>query len=152
MSGDGTGSTYQPSYRRLSLTDTRPDHKGGFSCVHVLSVARFTGLRGTTRAHKHPAPSGQELLWLALGVSGAELRRVSAASLLLARSFALALPAAVQVQSMSLVLPPLCSCSVTDPFDVHYVWRCGRNCPLYARRSLYERLLNDLLVTTKVLI
>lgn len=53
---------------------------------------------------------------------------------------------------MSLALPPLCSCSVTDPFDVRYVWRCGRNCPLYARPSLYERLLNDLLVTNKVLI
>lgn len=120
--------------------------------MHVLSFARFAGLRGTARARKNPAPSGQELLWLASGVTGAEPRGVSATSLLLARSFDLALPAAVQVQSMSLVLPPLCSCSVTDPFDVRYVWRCGRNCPLYARPSLYERLLNDLLVTNKVLI
>lgn len=41
---------YQPSYRRLSPTDSRPGHKDRFSCVHILSFARFPDLRGTARA------------------------------------------------------------------------------------------------------
>lgn len=151
MSGDGTGSI--PTIVPAPLPDRQQarSQRRVQLCAHLVSCAlhRPEGHRKGARA---PAPSGQELLCLASGVTGAEPRGVRATSFLLARLLALAVPAAVQVQSMSLALPPLCRCSVTDPFDVRYVWRCGRNCPLYARPSLYERLLNDLLVTNKVLI
>lgn len=49
-----------------------------------------------------------------------------------------------RIKEQNIELPPLCSCKVTDPFDI-LSKKCCNNCPFYSNPELYVRQLGSLL-------